>query len=87
MFFPYYSDHLTQLQCIHPNLKTTEIYEYKFQMIKFSPSNTQFNLSSKVTQTTLAGVAQWIECKLANRRVTASIPGQVACLGCGSGTQ
>ena len=31
----------------------------------------------------LAGVAGWIECQCANRRVAGSIPGQGTCLGCG----
>ena len=35
----------------------------------------------------LAGVAQWIECWLANQRVTGSIPSQGTCLGCRSGPQ
>ena len=30
----------------------------------------------------LAGVAQWIECRPANQRVTGSIPIQGTCLGC-----
>ena len=35
----------------------------------------------------LAGIAQWIECRPVNRKVTGSIPGQDTCLGCGPGTQ
>ena len=35
----------------------------------------------------LAGVAQWIECQLANQRVAGSIPSQGTCLGCGPGSQ
>ena len=33
----------------------------------------------------LAGVAQWIGCRPANRRVTGSIPSQGTCQGCGPG--
>ena len=35
----------------------------------------------------LAGVAQWIECWLANQGVACSIPSQGICLGCGPGPQ
>ena len=35
----------------------------------------------------LAGVAQWIEHRPANQRVTISIPSQGTCLGCGPGSQ
>ena len=35
----------------------------------------------------LAGVAQWIECQPANRKVTGLIPGQGSCLGCMPGPQ
>ena len=34
---------------------------------------------------TLAGVAQWIEHRPANQRVTGWIPSQGTCLGCGLG--
>ena len=36
---------------------------------------------------TLAGVAQWIECRPANQWVAGSIPSQGTYLGCGSGPQ
>ena len=36
---------------------------------------------------TLAAVAQWIEHRLENQRVTGSIPSQGTCLGCGPGLQ
>ena len=36
---------------------------------------------------TLAGVAQWIECRPANQRVAGLIPSQGTCLGCGPGPQ
>ena len=39
----------------------------------------------KMKNFALAGVAQWIECWPANRKVTGSIPGQGTCLGCGPG--
>ena len=35
----------------------------------------------------LAGMAQWIDCWLANQRVTSSIPNQSTNLGCGPGLQ
>ena len=35
----------------------------------------------------LTGVAQWIECRPSNQRVTGSIPTQGTCLGCGPGPQ
>ena len=35
----------------------------------------------------LAGVAQWIEFRPANQRVTSSLPSQGTCLGCGLGPQ
>ena len=35
----------------------------------------------------LAGVAQWIECRPANQRVSGLIPSQGTCLGCGPGPQ
>ena len=35
----------------------------------------------------LAGVAQWIECQLADQRVTGSFLSQGTCLGCGPGPQ
>ena len=41
----------------------------------------------KTTSTALAGVAQWIEYRPANQRVTDSIPSQGTCLGCGPGPQ
>ena len=37
--------------------------------------------------TGLASVAQWIECRPVNQRVTGSIPSQGTCLGCGPGPQ
>ena len=33
----------------------------------------------------LAGVAQWIGCRPANKKVAGSIPSQGTCLGCGPG--
>ena len=39
----------------------------------------------KKTQSALAGVAQWIECRPTNQRVTGSIPSQGTHLGCGPG--
>ena len=36
---------------------------------------------------TLAGVAQWIEHRIANQRVAGSIPSQGTFLGCGPGPQ
>ena len=36
---------------------------------------------------TLAGVAQWIDHRPMNPKVTGSIPGQGPCLGCGPGPQ
>ena len=39
----------------------------------------------KEKQFTLAGVAQWIECRPANLRVAGSIPCQDTCLGCRPG--
>ena len=35
----------------------------------------------------LAGIAQWIECRLANQSINGSIPSQGTCLGCGPGPQ
>ena len=35
----------------------------------------------------LAGVAQWIECRPENQKVAGSIHSQGTCLGCGPGTQ
>ncbi|XP_053525726.1 glycosyltransferase 1 domain-containing protein 1 isoform X8 [Artibeus jamaicensis] len=35
----------------------------------------------------LAGVAQWIECRPLNQRVSSSIPSRGTCLGCGPGPQ
>ena len=37
--------------------------------------------------TALAGVAQWIDCQPARKRVTSSIPSQGTRLGCGPGPQ
>ena len=37
--------------------------------------------------TALAGVAQWVECRSVNQKVTGSIPSQDTCLGCGPGLQ
>ena len=39
------------------------------------------------TYLALAGVAQWIEYRLANQRVAGSIPSQGTCLGCGPNHQ
>ena len=36
---------------------------------------------------TLAGMAQWIECRPVNQRVTSSIPNQGTCLSCWPGPQ
>ena len=41
----------------------------------------------RIIKVALAGVAQWIECRPANQRVTCSIPSQGTCLGCGPGSQ
>ena len=35
----------------------------------------------------MAGVAQWIECRPVNQRVSCSIPSQGTCLGCRLGPQ
>ena len=35
----------------------------------------------------LAGVAQWFECRPVKQGVTGSIPSQGTCLGCGPGPQ
>ena len=40
------------------------------------------NILHKDVHTALAGVAQWIECRPVNQRVTGSIPSQGTCLGC-----
>ena len=41
----------------------------------------------KTISETLAGVTQWIELWPVNQKVTGSITGQGACLGCGPGPQ
>ena len=43
-------------------------------------------LNDKKT-TALAGVAQWIECRPMNQKVTGSNPSQGTCLGCWPGSQ
>ena len=45
------------------------------------------NILHKDIHTALAGVAQWIECRPVNQRVTGSIPSQGTCLGCRPGPQ
>ena len=42
---------------------------------------------SKLTESALAGVAQWIECQPVNQRVAGLIPSQGTCLDCGPGPQ
>ena len=39
------------------------------------------------SKSALAAVAQWIECRPTNQRVTSLIPTQGTCLGCGPGPQ
>ena len=41
----------------------------------------------KMIKVALAGIAQWIECRPVNRKVTGSIPGQGMCLGFALGPQ
>ena len=43
------------------------------------------SLNIKIKRKSLAGVAQWIECWLANQRVTGLIPSKSTCLGCRPG--
>ena len=60
---------------------------------QYSPSRRQevFSLSqpgnAKSNIPDLAGVAQWIEHRPANQRITSSIPSQGTCLGCRPGPQ
>ena len=49
--------------------------------------NPQINLHLKTIDSALAGVAQWIEHRAANQRVTGLIPRQGTCLGCRPGPQ
>ena len=49
-------------------------------------TNKQKN-SNKQSNIAVAGVAQCIECRPVNQRVTSSIPTQGTCLGCGPGPQ
>ena len=51
--------------------------------IKKRPQETK----SKLEDSTLTGVAQWIRHGLANQKVAGSIPSQGTCLGDGSGSQ
>ena len=44
-------------------------------------------LNKNILKTALAGVAQWIESRPANQRVTSLIPSQGTCLGCRPGPQ
>ena len=55
---------------------------YQAKCPAFKPSKFKFSLSS-----ILAGVAQWIERRPANQRVTGSILSQGTRLGCGPGPQ
>ena len=41
------------------------------------------NFTSIKKKKSLAGVAQWTECRPANQKVTGLIPSQGTCLGCG----
>ena len=41
----------------------------------------------KIRKSTLAGVAQWIECWPVNQKVASLTPSQGTCLGCGPGPQ
>ena len=53
-------------------------------------SGDELNLDQTHLETvilTLAGVAQWIERRPANQRVSGSIPSQGTCLGCQPGPQ
>ena len=42
---------------------------------------------SQRMKTALAGVAQWVECQPANRKVASSLPSQGTCLGYRPGPQ
>ena len=53
--------------------------------LKFTPQGAKNTDNIKITKSTLAGVAQWIERQPANQRVTGSIPSQGTCLGCRPG--
>ena len=46
-----------------------------------------YALKIKKSFRALAGVAQWIECRPVNQRVTGLIPSQLKCLGWGPGPQ
>ena len=54
---------------------------------KIAQMETGYMSSSVLNTPALAGVAQWIECQLVNRKVISSIPGRGTCLGCGPGAQ
>ena len=49
--------------------------------------NVNLKRSYKKISLTLAGVAQWTECRPANQKVTGLIPSQGTCLGCRPGLQ
>ena len=55
-------------------------------MLRFSGSSSQ-GINQETRVLTLAGVAQWTECRPVNPRILGLIPGQGICLGCGPGTQ
>ena len=45
------------------------------------------HINSENTNTSLAGVVQWIECRPVNQSAAGSISSQSTCLGCGPGPQ
>ena len=49
-------------------------------------SNWDYTNNQKKLESTLAGVAQWIECWTVNQKVAGLIPNQGSCLGCGLGS-
>ena len=51
-------------------------FDFLLNSINSSQPNFIFVLFKILTYLALAGVAQWIECRLANQRVTGSIPSQ-----------
>ena len=65
--------------------ESTSITPYKNLIIR-NRSQVYLYLQRK-EEPALASVAQWIECRLADQRVTGSIPSQSTCLGWGPGPQ
>ena len=68
------------LFCIFSAYRSAKSHRHSFLSLDYLISFFTENIES-----TMVGVAQWIECQPANQRAAGLIPSQGTCLGCGPG--